>query len=130
MSNSRQKIEPINLSERLFKLIKEVMPEDEQISLLKALEAKKNIRRNSPRKKYSMDITYCTEDGCEHQGYLKDLSASGVFIEIDEFDETIEDLIPGRKIFMRIPYPSHNKYVKKKGTIMRISSDGIGIKFG
>ena len=129
MTNLRQENEATNLSNRLFKLIKEVMPEDEQISLLEALEAKKNTRRDSPRKKYSMDINYNTE-GSEYQGYLRNLSVSGVFIEIDEFDDSIEDLTPGQKIFMTIPYAGHNKYVKAKGTIVRISSDGVGVKFG
>ncbi len=129
MINSRQENEATNLSESLFKLIKEVMPEDEQISLLEALEARKNTRRDSPRKKYSMDINYSTE-GSEYQGYLRNLSVSGVFIEIDEFDDSIEDLTQGQKIFMTIPDTGHNKYVKAKGTIVRISSDGVGVKFG
>ena len=129
MTNLRQENEATNLSNRLFKLIKEVMPEDEQISLLEALEAKKNTRRDSPRKKYSMDINYNSEE-YEHQGYVRNLSVSGIFIEIDEFDDSIEDLVTGQKIFMTIPDTGHNKYLKKKGTIVRISSDGIGVKFG
>ena len=129
MTNLCQENEKINLSERLFELIKEVMPEDEQISLLESLEARKNTRRDSPRKKYSMDINYSAE-GSEHQGYLKNLSVSGVFIEIDEFDNIIENLTTGQKIFMTIPYADHNKYVKAKGTIVRISSEGVGVKFG
>lgn len=128
MTNLCQENEKINLSERLFELIKEVMPEDEQISLLESLEARKNTRRDSPRKKYSMDINYSAE-GSEHQGYLKNLSVSGVFIEIDEFDNIIENLTTGQKIFMTIPYADHNKYVKAKGTIVRISSEGVGVKF-
>ena len=129
MTNSCQENEKINLSERLFKLIKEIMTEDEQIFLLESLEARKNTRRDSPRKKYAMDINYSAE-GSEYQGYLKNLSVSGVFIEIDEFDDSIEDLTIGQKIFMTIPYADHNKYVKVKGTIVTISIEGVGVKFG
>lgn len=129
MTNSSQENEKINLSERLFKLIKEVMPEGEQIFLLESLEARKNTRRDNPRKKYSMDINYSTGES-EHQGYLQNISTIGVFIEIDEFDNNIEDLTTGQKIFMTIPYANHNKYVKAKGTIVRISREGLGVKFG
>ena len=105
---------------RLFDLIKQ-MSEKEQLALLKKLE-KGPSRREHNRESYYTVIDYSIDDHF-YKDILHDISESGIFIE------TKTNFSVGKEVSMIIPNPKERHFLKIKGTIVRSTSNGIGVRF-
>lgn len=79
-------------------------------------------KRKHPRKTYDAKVNFTSDEkfGTE---YIRDISLEGVFIE------TAEEFIMGQIVSLNIPYESIEKFVKIKGTVVRITPEGIGVEF-
>ena len=53
----------------------------------------------------------------------RDISLGGIFVE------TTEKFSPGQDIQLAIPFSNQNHQIKMKGTVARITDDGIGVQF-
>jgi len=112
------------ITTRLFELITD-MSEDERINLLEKIEEwQLNNKRKHPRKSYLMPADYVIEDN-ESKGLVKDISVGGSFLKPNE----VKSLSIGQEILLVIPYPDNKRNVRITGEIVRIDSQGVGIKF-
>jgi len=113
-----------DVTSRLFELITN-MSEIERIKLLEKLEKwQLNDKRKHPRRAYLMPADYIIQDN-KNKGLVKDLSLGGAFLKPSE----VSSLCIGQEVLMILPYPNRKKNVKIKGEIVRIDSQGVGIKF-
>jgi len=107
---------------RLFELIKN-MSQDERQALLKELEERLfKDKREYQRKPFFMIIDYSTEDRV-YKEYIQNISAGGLFIE------TPLPLSVGQEVSLSFPLPNYQKYIRIAGEVVRISPQGIGVKF-
>lgn len=118
--------EPLpEISAKLIRLILK-MSADEQIQLYESLmreqSNKRDRRREHPRKKYFMTADCVIEERLHH-GYIKNISPSGLFIEM----ESAKDLTPGVPVTLTFSHPDCKDYVKTKGKIARVEKTGIGV---
>jgi uncharacterized protein (TIGR02266 family) len=122
MSASGKKSNESSVLDRLYKLIKD-MSEEEQLNLLKDLEERLfKDRRKHKRKPFFMVVDYSTHDRA-YKDYIQNISAGGVFIE------TRMPLSVGQVISLSFPLPDYQKYIKITGEVVRVSPQGIGVKF-
>ncbi len=107
---------------RLFELIKNMSPE-EQLALLKELEqGLSENKRAHQRRPFFMVVDYSTEDRL-YKDYIQNISAGGVFIE------TRMPFSVGQEVSLSFPLPNYQKYIKVAGEVVRISPQGIGVRF-
>ena len=107
---------------RLFEVIKQ-MSEDEQLTLLKDLQRRLfKWRRKRRREPFFMVVNYSVEDRC-YTSHILDISAGGVFIE------TRIPFTPGQEVSLTFPLPDYQKHIKIIGEIVRVTQQGIGVKF-
>ncbi|MDY7037096.1 MAG: PilZ domain-containing protein [Thermodesulfobacteriota bacterium] len=118
----------IKVTSRLMKLITD-MPVDKQQILLTKLEKvlfKKDKAykdgRNHARKPFFMTVDYAAK-GRNYNGFIKDISAGGLFIE------TPVPFSVGEDIVLTFPVPNSQKHIKIIGEIVRTTEQGIGVKF-
>jgi hypothetical protein len=78
--------------------------------------------RKHDRKDFFMIVDYSVNDQY-YRDFIQDISESGVFIK------TSQSLSVGQKIQMTFMSPDYQKPFKIKGEIVRIRSDGVGVKF-
>jgi Tfp pilus assembly protein PilZ len=78
--------------------------------------------RKHDRKNFFMIIDYNVNDRY-HRDFIQDISESGVFIKTSQTFST------GQKIQMTFMSPDYQKPFKIKGEIVRIHTDGVGVKF-
>lgn len=78
--------------------------------------------RKHDRKDFFMIVDYSVSDQY-YRDFIQDISESGVFIK------TSQSLSVGQKIQMTFMSPDYQKPFKIKGEIVRIRSDGVGVKF-
>jgi Tfp pilus assembly protein PilZ len=111
-----------SVTARLLKLAKK-MSEDEQLTLLRELEETllKGSRKHE-REPFFMVVDYSTEDRI-YKDYIKDISAGGIFIE------TRMPFSVGQELSLPFPLPNYQKYIKITGELIRITPQGIGVKF-
>ena len=112
--------EEVSVTDRLIELITK-MTDEEQEKLLQVLE-KSQPKRGEQRQSAFTAMKFSIE-GKEYKGVTHDISIGGVFIE------TNEDFSVGQEIFMDIPFSKSKTSVKKKGKIVRVKSEGIGVRF-
>ncbi len=99
------------------------MPEDRQSFLLKQLEEMKlEGKRRHYRKSCLISVDYVIKDHA-FKNYIQDISSGGMFIE------TNESFSIGQEIIMAFSFSSEHKSSKLSGEIVRITPNGIGIKF-
>ncbi len=103
------------------------MPYDRQLALLKQLEEIPMTSfdmsdREDHRKSYSSMVSFTAKDRT-YKGASKDLSSGGMFIK------TNESFSLGEIITLTIPFSDKQKNIKVPAEIMRITDDGIGVKF-
>ena len=115
-----EEFEDVNVTDRLIELITK-MTDEEQEKLLKGLESRQPKRKEHRQAGY-VDIKYSI-DGNDYEGATQDLSRGGVFIE------TSESFSLGQEVSMEIPFSNSSEIVKIKGEIVRITPEGIGVKF-
>ena len=102
------------------------MTADQQRQLLKQLQQQRAVdQRQYERKPYCIDIEY-KANGEEYQDFLKDISIGGARIETIE---DRDDLCVGQEIYLRIPNSEHQKYVRVRAKVVRISENEIGVRF-
>lgn len=108
---------------RLLDLI-EAMSEEEQIALLAELEEKLGAgKRRAQRAAYATVVDYSVGDRF-YTDYIQDLSTGGVFIQ------TRRPFSVGQEILLSFSLPKDDQVVKITGEVARITSRGIGVKFG
>jgi len=99
------------------------MSKDEQLTLLKELEERLfKDKREHVRKPFFMVVDYSIEDRV-YKDYIQNISAGGVFIE------TRITFTVGQAVSLSFPLPNYQKYIKITGEIVRISPQGIGVRF-
>ena len=115
-----------SITVRLITLILD-MPYDRQLALLKQLEeipmtTFDTSDRDDTRKSYSSTVSFTAKDRT-YKGASKDLSSGGMFIE------TNESFSVGEIIILTIPFSNKKRDIKVPAEIMRITDEGIGVKF-
>jgi len=124
-SSVRRKRNRINIARVTARLIKLVMdlPTDEKLAILDELEERRiHGRRQKPRRPCFMDVDYAS-DGRAFRGFIKNLSAGGVFIE------TSETFSIGDEIVLTFSLPETQDPIKIAGEIVRALPGGIGVQF-
>jgi Tfp pilus assembly protein PilZ len=58
-----------------------------------------------------------------YRDFIQDMSEGGLFIE------TSNEFSVGQKIIMTFAFPDYQKPLKMHGEIIRVQTDGIGVKF-
>lgn len=91
---------------------------------LKALSGQS--KRSHSRTPYFTEIHYILNDQLFF-GHIKNISRSGVFIEISKSDTA--KLSVGKLISMNFPHPETGKHIKVSGEIARIVKSGFGVRF-
>ena len=107
---------------RLFELITD-MDFEEQMSLLEELEKKQTRKtRKHKRRNTHLTVYYATHDRA-YRDVIQNISPTGVFIE------TAEPFNVGREILLNFTPTRHAEPVKVRGQVVRITEEGIGVKF-
>jgi Tfp pilus assembly protein PilZ len=109
----------------IFEIINE-MSDTEMRQLLKDLEKwqkSKNEKRKFPRRSTLLDITYSSDERRIFEDFIRNISASGLFIETNLISEL------GQKITMTFSHPNSGDPIKVLGKIVRVDAVGIGVKF-
>jgi len=78
--------------------------------------------RSHPRKVYLKPATFRFEDK-SYQGFIKDISSTGCFIKHRDFFEV------GQFFYLIIPGTKIDEHKMLKVEVVRLSPDGIGVKF-
>ena len=109
----------------IFEIIDD-MSDTEMLRLLKDLEKwqkSKNEKRKHPRKSTLIDITYSSDQRRIFEDFVRNISAGGLFIETNLLSEL------GQKLTMTFSHPSSGDPIKVLGKVIRVDSEGIGVKF-
>ena len=109
----------------IFEIIDD-MSDTEMLRLLKDLEKwqkSKNEKRKHPRKSTLIDITYSSDQRRIFEDFVRNISAGGLFIETSLLSEL------GQKLTMTFSHPSSGDPIKVLGKVIRVDSEGIGVKF-
>lgn len=126
MMNEKQKVAYTgNLSEITSKLIGIVlkMPPEDRQKLYDDLKLKfDNKRREHNRRDYFM-IAECAVGDRLHQGYIKNISPAGLFIEMD----VSRRITPGVPITLTFSHPDSKNHIKTRGKIVRVDDNGVGV---
>lgn len=120
----KDQINESDITNRLVDIINS-MGEDEQVSLLEKLEEwRSNDKREHPRRSYFMPADYIINEK-QGKGLVKDVSLGGAFLKPSE----VTSLFIGQEVLLMIPYPDSDRAVRVVGEIVRIDSEGVGVKF-
>ena len=126
MMNQEQKVAYTgNLSEITSKLIGIVlrMPPEDRRKLYDDLKLKfDNKRREHTRRDYFM-IAECAVGDRLHQGYIKNISPAGLFIEMD----VSRRITAGVPITLTFSHPDSKNHIKTRGKIVRVDDNGVGV---
>jgi len=111
-----------NLLDQLYEIMNS-MPEEEMGQVLKDLEERQKIERRKFNRKDFLKIIDYTVGGQYYRDFIQDISVNGVFIKTSlTFSE-------GQTILMTFMSPDNQSPFKILGEIIRIHTDGIGVKF-
>ena len=106
----------------LFEIINS-MSDEEMHQLLKELEERKNKeRRQCDRKDFFRIIDYRVGDHYSRD-FIQDISETGLFIK------TSHKFSAGQTIVMTFISPDQQRPFKINGEIIRVHTEGIGVKF-
>ena len=106
----------------LYRLLND-MSDVEILQLLQELEERQNKeQRKYSRKGFLTIIDYNVGDR-HYRDFIQDMSDSGVFIK------TSQKFSIGQTILMTFMSPDNQKPFKINGEIVRVHTDGIGVKF-
>ena len=111
---------------RLMELIL-AMNDEQRLDLLNKLEElpAEDLSlgdRNDVRKGFARDISFSVQDR-EYKAICKDISSSGIFIQTDEVFSV------GQTVILNIPFSDSSRELKVPAEIIRVSNNGIGLKF-
>ena len=113
----------------ILELIKQIlgMTDGERRNLLAQL-AKIPVKelslgeREDFRRKYDQTITFSTQNR-QYRAYCKDISSGGIFIQTSEIFQL------GQLVTLEIPFSDGKEAIKVPAEIVRVNTDGIGLKF-
>jgi len=97
------------------------MPEEEKMDLLVMIEKNPSGRKHK-RLFFSTIIDYSV-DARFYKDFIRNISEGGIFVE------TKTPIPIGKDIQVTFLTPKENQAVKIDGTIIRVSSNGFGVKF-
>jgi Tfp pilus assembly protein PilZ len=100
----------------------ENMSEDEQLALFRELEKRLFGKREHEREPFFMVVDYSVE-GRFYKSHIQNISARGVFIR------TRMPFKAGQEVSLTFPLPDYRKCIKITGEIVRVTPQGIGVKF-
>jgi Tfp pilus assembly protein PilZ len=109
----------------IFEII-DGMSDTEMRQFLKDLEGwqkSKDEKRKYPRRSTLMDITYSSDQRRIFEDFVLNISLGGLYIETNLVTEL------GQKLTMTFSYPDSGDPIKVLGKIIRVDSEGIGVKF-
>jgi hypothetical protein len=99
------------------------MSDEEMRQFYKELQERQNVQpRRYDRKDFSLIVDYKVSDQY-YRDIIQDISESGVFIK------TSQTFSAGQKIRMTFMSPDYQKPFKIKGEVVRVQTDGVGVKF-
>ena len=98
------------------------LPEEQKSQLLALISKWKKNARRAQREKYTELLNFSTKNGT-HYGHAKDISATGVFIE------SKGKFKMGERVQLILAFISALNPVKLEGTVVRITAEGIGVRF-
>jgi Tfp pilus assembly protein PilZ len=104
------------------KLIAEMCQNAERTDLEALEEIVFEGNRKHARKALLAIVDYATQDQA-HRDFIKNISAGGVFIE------TSVPVSIGQELSLTFALPYHQAHIKITGDVVRISPQGIGVKF-
>ncbi len=114
-----------NVSEVTSKLIGFILkmsPDDRRQLYMDLKRRYSNQKRGDVRKNYFM-VVECAVDNRFQQGYIKNISSSGLFIEMNN----PKTIVPGTPITMTFSHPDSKNHIKTNGQIVRVETSGIGV---
>ena len=106
----------------LFRLLND-MSDEEMWQLLEELEERQNKKQRKYSQKGFLTIIEYNEDNRYYKDFNQDISGSGVFIK------TSQTFSVGQTILMTFMSPDNQKPFRINGEIIRVHTDGIGVKF-
>ena len=113
-----------SVTHELFqKIVK--MSDDERRTLLNLLQnglLKGKCRRNHHRKALRLPVQYVSR-GRTYSGYTRNISLGGLFLPT-RFSFSV-----GQGLALAFLHQGHHSYLKVMGVVVRVSPEGIGIKF-
>jgi len=98
------------------------LPGKQSTELLELVQSWSRCARRSPRTRFNESINFKSDDR-QHYGKAKDLSTAGIFIEGPDKFET------GDQVRITLDISLSPTLVELGGTVVRHTSDGIGIRF-
>lgn len=99
------------------------MSEHEQENLLEELQERQGKeKRKYPRKPFLVSVDYADQENF-YQDFIRDINANGVFID------TKKPFTVGKEVTLTFPIPHEQGQVKINGQIVRVTKQGIGVKF-
>lgn len=112
----------VSITSRLLNFIFD-MPVEQKLELLNIIDnwGYEGARRHQ-RRPWTVPIDYSTDDQ-SYKDIIKDISASGLFIE------TQMPFSVGRDVKMKFRLNEGRKLIQISGEIVRVASQGIGVKF-
>ncbi len=122
MAETKKKLSQTDVTFRLFELITDLTFE-EQVAILEDLEKKKaRHTRRHMRRETSLTVYYATHDRA-YRDTIQNISPTGVFIE------TREPFNVGQEILLNFTPARNADPIKVRGKVVRITDEGIGVKF-
>ena len=122
MMTDKELSEDSTITAKLFSLILR-MSKDEQLKLYEELkESVSQGKREHQRKPFLTVVNYAAQ-GSVYKDFIKNISAGGVFIE------TGMPFSVGQEVSLTFPLPDQKEHLKITGEIVRLSDQGIGVKF-
>jgi len=79
--------------------------------------------RKHPRRSTHMDITYSSDQRRIFEDFVHNISSGGLYIETNLVTEF------GQTLTMTFSHPDSGDPIKILGKIIRVDSNGIGVKF-
>ncbi len=122
MEKQNQEVSETNVTDQLIERIRS-MTLERQAQLLNELDAGRDRRlRQHDRKTFLKIVDYIVGDRY-FRDFMQDMSDTGVFIK------TSQNIPLGTKILMTFMSPDNQKPFKINGEVVRVTAEGIGIKF-
>jgi Tfp pilus assembly protein PilZ len=122
MAEPKKQPNQTDVTFRLFELITDLTFE-EQVAMLEELERKQTRHtRRHKRRDTSLTVYYATHDRA-YRDTIQNISPTGVFIE------TREPFNVGQEILLNFTPARNAEPIKVRGKVVRITDDGIGVKF-
>jgi len=111
-----------SLLDSILELI-DSLSDEEMRQLMKELEKRQTSERRKYHRKDLFRIIDYNVGGQDYRDLIQDISGSGVFIK------TVHKFSAGQSILMTLMSPTSQKPFKIIGEIIRVHTDGFGVKF-